>query len=188
MAARTVVVVGLGVVGLSTALALARRGEHVVGLDRLGSGHPHTSSTGLSRSIRVAYALPDYARLAVEALDRWTRLEEESGDRLLHLTGQLDVASPEVLADLAAGLRAAGAEYEELGASDMRRRMPGIVDRRRRVRPPPPARRCRARRPGDGRTRRGGRGRRRRAALARAGRLGDPGTPRRARHDGGGDD
>jgi sarcosine oxidase len=126
MAARTVVVVGLGVVGLSTALALARRRAHVVGLDRLGSGHPHTSSTGRSRSIRVAYALPDYARLAVEALDCWTRLEEESGDRLLHLTGQLDVASPEVLADLAAGLRAAGAEYEELGASDMRRRMPGI--------------------------------------------------------------
>jgi len=101
MAARTVVVVGLGVVGLSTALALARRRAHVVGLDRLGSGHPHTSSTGRSRSIRVAYALPDYARLAVEALDRWTRLEEASGDRLLHLTGQLDVASPEVLADLA---------------------------------------------------------------------------------------
>jgi sarcosine oxidase len=127
MAARTVAVVGLGVVGLSTALALARRGAQVVGIDRLGSGHPHTSSTGLSRSIRVAYALPDYARLAVEALDRWAQLEEESGDRLLHLTGQLDVASPEVLADLAAGLRAAGAEYEELSASDMRRRMPEIA-------------------------------------------------------------
>lgn len=127
MAARTVVVVGLGVVGLSTALALARRGAHVVGIDRLGSGHPHTSSTGLSRSIRVAYALPDYALLATEALDRWARLEEESGDRLLHLTGQLDVASPEVLAGLAAGLRAAGAEYQELAASDIRRRVPQIA-------------------------------------------------------------
>ena len=68
MAARTVVVVGLGVVGLSTALALARRGARVLGVDRLGSGHPHTSSTGVSRSIPVAYALPDYARLAVKAL------------------------------------------------------------------------------------------------------------------------
>jgi sarcosine oxidase len=127
VAARTVVVVGLGVVGLSTALALARRGAHVVGVDGLGSGHPHTSSTGLSRPIRVAYALPDYARLAAEALDRWARLEAESGDRLLHLTGQLDVASPEVLAALAAGLRAAGADYEELSASDKRRRVPGIA-------------------------------------------------------------
>jgi sarcosine oxidase len=125
--AGTVVVVGLGVVGLSTALALARRGTHVVGVDRLGSGHPHTSSTGLSRSIRVAYALPEYARLAVEALDRWAELEERSGDRLLHLTGQLDIAPAELLAGLTAGLRAAGAGYEELTGADIRRRVPEIV-------------------------------------------------------------
>jgi sarcosine oxidase len=75
------VVVGLGGVGLSTALALARRGVHVVGIDRFGSGHPHTSSTGVSRSIRVAYALPAYAELAVEALDRWAQLEAGCGRR-----------------------------------------------------------------------------------------------------------
>jgi sarcosine oxidase len=124
---RTVVVVGLGVVGLSTALALARRGTHVVGVDRLGSGHPSTSSTGASRSIRVAYALPDYAQLAVEALDRWAKLEVQSGGRLLHLTGQLDVGSPEILAGLTVGLRAAGAEYEELTAADIRRRVPELA-------------------------------------------------------------
>jgi sarcosine oxidase len=121
------VVVGLGVVGLSTALALARRGTHVVGVDRLGSGHPYTSSTGVSRSIRVAYALPDYAQLAVEALDRWAQLEVESGERLLHLTGQLDVGPPELLAGLTVGLRSAGAAYEELTAADIRRRVPEIV-------------------------------------------------------------
>jgi sarcosine oxidase len=125
--ARSVVVVGLGVVGLSTALALARRGARVVGVDRLGSGHPHTSSTGLSRSIRVAYALPGYAQLAAEALDRWGQLEAESGDRLLHLTGQLDVGSPEILDGLTVGLRAAGAAYEELAAADIRRRVPLIA-------------------------------------------------------------
>ena len=35
-----VTVVGLGVIGLSTASALARRGLRVVGIDRFGSGHP----------------------------------------------------------------------------------------------------------------------------------------------------
>ncbi len=128
MAASTrTVVVGLGVVGLSTALALARRGTHVIGVDRLGSGHPYTSSTGVSRSIRVAYALPDYARLAAEALDRWAQLEVRSGGRLLHLTGQVDIGTPEILTGLTVGLRAAGAEYDEMTAADMRRRIPEIA-------------------------------------------------------------
>ncbi|HEY3766588.1 MAG TPA: FAD-dependent oxidoreductase [Gaiellales bacterium] len=125
--AERVVVVGLGVVGLSTALALAGRGHDVIGIDRFGSGHPHTSSTGASRSIRVAYALPDYARLAAEALDRWALLEARAGDRLVHLTGQLDIGAPETLAALTAGLRAAGAAFAELTAADIRRRMPQVV-------------------------------------------------------------
>ena len=123
----TVVVVGLGVIGLSTALALARRGARVVGVDRFGSGDPRTSSTGVSRSIRVAYAIPEYAHLAIEALDRWAQLEARGTRQILHLTGQLDLAAPATLADLAGGLRAAGASYEELGAADIRRHMPGIA-------------------------------------------------------------
>jgi sarcosine oxidase len=130
MAARSsdkVVVVGLGVIGLSTALALARRGARVVGIDRFGSGDARTSSTGLSRSIRVAYAIPEYARLATEALDRWAQLEARGTRQILHLTGQVDLAAPATLADLAGGLHAAGAGYEELGAAGIRRRMPGIA-------------------------------------------------------------
>jgi sarcosine oxidase len=122
-----VVVVGLGVVGLSAALALARRRVRVVGIDRFGSGHPCTSSTGVSRSIRVAYAVPAYAQLAVEALDRWALLEAECGDRLLHLTGQIDVAPPATLSALANGLRSAGADYDELDAADVRRRWPQVT-------------------------------------------------------------
>jgi sarcosine oxidase len=130
MAARspdTIVVVGLGVIGLSTALALAARGARVVGIDRFGSGDARTSSTGLSRSIRVAYAIPEYARLATEALERWAQLEASWTRQILHLTGQVDLAAPATLAGLAGGLRAAGASYEELGAADIGRRMPGIA-------------------------------------------------------------
>jgi len=123
----TVVVAGLGVIGLSTALALARRGARVIGVDRFGSGDPRTSSTGVSRSIRVAYAIPEYAHLAVEALDRWAWLEAAGTHPILHLTGQVDLAAPTTLADLAGGLRAAGAEYEELTAARIRAAMPGIV-------------------------------------------------------------
>jgi sarcosine oxidase len=123
----TVAVVGLGVVGLSTALALARRGVHVVGVDRFGSGHAMTSSTGISRSIRVAYAVPEYVALAVEAIERWTRLERDGTERLLHLTGQLDLAGAAQVAALASGLRSANAGHEELDAAGIRRRLPGIA-------------------------------------------------------------
>jgi sarcosine oxidase len=91
------------------------------------AANPRTSSTGISRSIRVAYALPDYAQLATEALDRWGRLEASGRRQLLHLTGRVDLAPAATLADLAGGLRAAGERYEELAAADIRRRMPGIA-------------------------------------------------------------
>lgn len=123
----TVVVVGLGVIGLSTALALARRGARVVGVDRFGSGDPRTSSTGVSRSIRIAYAIPEYAQLAVDALDRWARLEAAAARPILHLTGQVDLAAPGTLEGLAEGLGAAGASFEELDAAGIRRRLPGIA-------------------------------------------------------------
>ena len=86
-----VVVIGLGVTGLSTAGALARRGLRVVGIDRWGSGHPVTSSTGASRSIRLAYDDVRYVRLARTAFEGWCRLEAAQDVTLLVETGQLDL-------------------------------------------------------------------------------------------------
>ena len=89
-----VVVIGLGVTGLSTAAALARRGHAVVGIDRWGSGHPATSSTGASRSIRVAYDDERYVRLAREAFEGWHRLEADQDVQLLVESGQVDLGRP----------------------------------------------------------------------------------------------
>jgi sarcosine oxidase len=110
-----VVVVGLGVIGLSTSLALARRGFRVVGIDRFGSGHPATSSTGPSRSIRLAYDQPFYVELAREAVARWRGLERDVEDRILLLTGQLDLGPAAKLDALAAGMRACDVPFDELG-------------------------------------------------------------------------
>ena len=82
-----VAIVGAGIFGLSTARELARRGHAVLAIDRFGSGHPATSSTGASRSIRIAYDHPFYVALALEAIESWRRLEAESGRTILHLTG-----------------------------------------------------------------------------------------------------
>jgi sarcosine oxidase len=121
-----VAIVGLGVIGLSTALALARRGLRVVGIDRFGSGHPATSSTGPSRSIRLAYEQPIYVELAREALERWRGLERDTGDRILLLTGQLDLGPAAKLEGLAACMRAADAPFDELDADGIIARFPEI--------------------------------------------------------------
>ena len=122
-----VVVIGLGVTGLSTAGALARRGLRVVGIDRWGSGHPVTSSTGASRSIRLAYDDVRYVRLARTAFEGWRRLEAEQDVTLLVETGQLDVGPGVKLEALAAAMRAADAPFEELDDVAVRRRFPELV-------------------------------------------------------------
>ena len=124
-----VIVVGLGVTGLSTAGALARRGQAVVGIDRWGSGHPVTSSTGASRSTRVAYDDVRYVRLAREAFEGWHRLEAEQGVALLVESGQIDLGPEAKLDALAAAMRAGDVPFDELDAAGILGRFPEIVPR-----------------------------------------------------------
>ena len=121
-----VVVVGQGVIGLATTLALARRGVRVAAIDAFGAGHPLTSSTGVSRSIRVAYAAPEYVRLALAAIEGWTRLETDEGQTILHLTGHIDLGPGATLAGLARTLAAEGIETRPADATQMQRLVPEL--------------------------------------------------------------
>ncbi|MGL1334922.1 FAD-dependent oxidoreductase, partial [Vibrio parahaemolyticus] len=49
-----VVVLGLGIHGMSTVAALAGRGVRVIGVDRFAPGHSRGSSHGRTRMIRRA--------------------------------------------------------------------------------------------------------------------------------------
>ena len=122
-----VVVIGLGVTGLSTAGALARRGPRVVGIDRWGSGHPVTSSAGASRSIRLAYDDVRYVRLARAAFEGWHRLEAEQDVTLLVETGQLDLGPDAKLKALAAAMREGGAPFDDLDVHTARRHFPELA-------------------------------------------------------------
>ncbi|KAF4456032.1 hypothetical protein F53441_1753 [Fusarium austroafricanum] len=69
----SIVIVGAGVFGLSTALELKKRGyRHVTVLDRYLPPVVDGSSVDISRVIRVEYADPFYGKMATEALDGWT--------------------------------------------------------------------------------------------------------------------
>jgi sarcosine oxidase len=123
---RDVAVVGGGVFGLASALEVARRGHTVVVLDRFGPGHPATSSTGASRSIRTGYSVPLYVALARDALERWARLEAATGIGILHLTGQVDLGWRPALDSIAEAVAAAGGAIEARSNSRLREMLPEI--------------------------------------------------------------
>jgi len=122
-----VIVVGAGIFGLATGLELACRGHSVAVVDRFGSGHQATSSTGRSRGIRIAYDHPFYVNLAQDAIGRWKALERQSGNQILHLAGQVDFGLPAKLSAIAKAVRDAGGKIEELDAQGLRRKLPYLT-------------------------------------------------------------
>ena len=83
-----VIVVGVGAMGSAACCALARRGARVLGIERFDIPNALGSSHGLSRMIRLCYyEHPDYVPLLRRAYELWRRLEQESGQKLLHVTG-----------------------------------------------------------------------------------------------------
>jgi sarcosine oxidase len=78
--------------GSAAAAHLASRGLRVLGLEQFELGHDRGSSHGLTRIIRLAYfEHPSYVPLLRRAFELWRELERGCGERLLHVTGGLDV-------------------------------------------------------------------------------------------------
>lgn len=91
-----VVVVGLGVMGTATAMALARRGQRIVGIERFSIGHDQGSSHGDTRIIRLGYfEHPSYVPLLRSAYRLWRELENKTGQRLLCVTGIAEIGLPD---------------------------------------------------------------------------------------------
>lgn len=122
-----VIVVGLGGMGSAAAAHLSERGQQVLGLEQFQPAHPHGSSHGHSRVIRLAYfEHPSYVPLLRRAYELWSRLERDTGRSILTLTGGLMIGAPD--SDVVAGsLRSArehGLAHELLDAREIRRRFP----------------------------------------------------------------
>jgi sarcosine oxidase len=119
-----VAVIGAGVMGLATAWALRRRGlDDVVVYEQFERGHTHGSSHGRSRIFRLAYAEPEYVRLAQEAHGLWRELEAETGETLLELNGLLEVVRT-LEESTAPTLEACGVAWSRLDADEAERRYP----------------------------------------------------------------
>ncbi|MBU2666396.1 FAD-dependent oxidoreductase [Actinoplanes bogorensis] len=112
-------VIGGGAMGSAAAWALAGRGADVVLLERFEPGHTRGASHGASRIFRLAYAEPDYIRLARRALELWRELDPA----LLELTGGVDHGAVGLIPD---ALAAAGVPGEWLPPGEAAERWPGL--------------------------------------------------------------
>jgi glycine/D-amino acid oxidase-like deaminating enzyme/bacterioferritin-associated ferredoxin len=142
----SVLVIGAGIIGVCTALYLARAGVDVLLIDR---GHANGQASGANAGSLhlqlLSWDLPaDTAAdrstaaqtllLQKMGIDTWQELQAETGAEFeLKLTGGLVVAEKEqdleFLRQKAAAERAFGVEVEPVSAADLRRMAPLIADR-----------------------------------------------------------
>ena len=120
-------VVGLGALGSSAAMHLARRGQRVLGLERFELGHRRGASHDSSRILRHSYHTPAYVRLTQEAYADWAALERWSGEQLVTVTGGLDLFPPTPAIpteDYTASMSEVGIPFELLDVPEIGRRWP----------------------------------------------------------------
>jgi sarcosine oxidase len=123
------IVVGLGGIGSAAAyrLAAAAGAPRVLGLEQFELGHDRGASQDVSRITRLSYHRPDYVALAIEAQAAWREVERAAGERIITLTGGLDLAPPnaaESIDDYASSMTATDVRFEWLDAADVMRRWP----------------------------------------------------------------
>ena len=123
-----VIVVGLGAIGSAAAYwASTRPGTRVLGLEQFELGHANGASADHSRIIRLSYHRPEYVRLAKRAYEAWAEVEAEARQRIVTVTGGLDLwpADPGIpMADYTESLAAEAVPFEILDAGEVMRRWP----------------------------------------------------------------
>lgn len=113
--------------GSAAAGALAEKGLRVAGFDAFTPPHARGSSHGLSRIFRQAYWEDSrYVTLLLRARELWDRLERDSGQPLLHVTGALMIGPQggQLAPRSAESARAFHLPHEMLSAGELRRRWP----------------------------------------------------------------
>jgi monomeric sarcosine oxidase len=123
-----IVIVGAGIIGLSTAYALLKQGiHHVTVLEQESVDHRRSTSRGPSRLLRFEYG-PDayYSRMVELSLHSWRRLERVAGRTIYTRTGLLVLGTEDDNFTLPSyrTLRALSQPTERLSEQQCRQRFP----------------------------------------------------------------
>jgi sarcosine oxidase len=114
-----VAVVGAGVMGCAAAWALAARGADVTVHEQFDLDHPHGSSHGRTRIVRVAYPDAHWVRFAQAAMAGWRDLERDASAELLDLYGLVELVGDPRLTS-ARALDECGVDYRLLDTEEVR--------------------------------------------------------------------
>jgi sarcosine oxidase len=124
------IVVGLGATGSAALYQLARRGVRVAGIERFSPGHDKGSSHGETRIVRQGYfEHPSYVPLVQRSYQLWRELEAAAGQKLLHVTGIVEVGAPggELISGTLAASRLHRLPHEVLDSAETMRRFPAFA-------------------------------------------------------------
>lgn len=122
------IVLGGGTMGSAAAWQLGLRGEKALVIEQFSHVHAMGAHSGQTRVFRHAYAEgPDYVPFALRADKLWMDLEAESGQKVLHRTGIVEMQTDSGgdharRAKLSAELN--NIPYEWLDAAEIRKRWP----------------------------------------------------------------
>lgn len=125
-----VVIVGGGIVGLSTARAFVKRGFDVHVIDQGPIPHPRGASVDRHRMIRPHYgAATGYARMVAPAFEAWDRVWDDLGEAHFEDTGAIAISLEEgdYAAKTLASFREAGINHEVLDRDGVEAALPHLT-------------------------------------------------------------
>ena len=123
------IVVGIGGMGSATLYELKRRGKNVLGIEQFDVAHEQGSSHGSTRVIRLAYyEHPSYVPIMKRGYELWRDLENLSGEKLLHITGNLDIGAEDsfVFCGSKHSCELYDLPHEIMNGSEISKRFPGF--------------------------------------------------------------
>ena len=129
----TVIVVGAGINGVTSAIELKKRGYKVVLVDPGPLPHPLAASTDISKAVRAAYGPDeDYTTLAERCIPIWREWNQKFGVELYHETGVLFVCAAKMQPgdfeyESARALAKNGHSFERFDAAAFHQRFPAFA-------------------------------------------------------------
>ncbi len=88
MTTQSILIVGAGIFGVTTAIELRKRGHSVKLIDPGPLPHPLAASTDISKAIRMDYGSDDdYTQLVIDAFPIWRQWNKDFGTPLYHEPG-----------------------------------------------------------------------------------------------------